>query len=134
MIESKILKWVELGDSMQYIDVYGKPKWMKFFNLIKVLIGFKKFSIFFYIVLKCFYFLQIIMLNLTSLADENDTAIKILKYISTVIFVQEIIIDSSTYKIAVIFNTALTLISIMSYSGILSSISIIFNNLLSTQK
>ena len=47
---------------------------------------------------------QIIMLNLTSLTDENDTAIKILKYISTVIFVQDIITDNSTYKIAVIIE------------------------------
>lgn len=113
MIESNIVKWIELGDSMQNIDVYGKPKWMKFFNLIKVLISFKKFSIFFYIVLKCFYFLQIIMLNLTNLVDENDTAIKILKYISTVIFVQDIITDKSTYTIAVIINISLTIMSLL---------------------
>ncbi len=122
MIESNIVKWVELGDSMQYIDVYGKTKWMKFFNLIKVLIGFKKFSIFFYMVLKSFYFLQIIMLNLTSYADENDTAIKILKYISTVIFVQDIITDNSTYKIAVIINISLTVISILCFVYLIISV------------
>lgn len=124
MIESNIVKWVDLGDSMQYLDVYGKTKWMKFFNLIKVLIGFKKFSIFFYIVLKCFYFLQIIMLNLTNLSDENDTAIKILKYISTVIFVQDIITDSSTYTIAVILNSGLTLISILCLVYVIISVKI----------
>ena len=113
MIESNIVKWIDLGDSMQSLDVYGKRKWIYFFNLIKVLISFKKFSIFFYIVLKCFFFLQIIMLNLTNLTDQNDSAIKILKYISTVIFVQEIIIDSSTYKIAIIINTIITGISIV---------------------
>lgn len=112
MIESNIVKWVDLGDSMQSLDVYGKKKWVYFFNLIKVLISFKKFSIFFYIVLKCFYFLQIIMLNLTNLSDQNDSAIKILKYISTVIFVQEIITDSTTYKVAVIVTTVVTVISI----------------------
>ena len=114
MIESNIIKWIDLGESMQYLDVYGKSKWMKFFNLIKILISFKKFSIFFYIVLKSFYFLQIIMLNLTNLPDDNDTAIKILTYIAKVIFVQNIITDNSTYKIAVIFNGILTFISIIS--------------------
>jgi len=124
MIESNIVKWIELGDSMQLIDVYGKTKWMKFFNFIRVLIGFKKFSIFFYIVLKCFYFLQIIMLNLTSLTDDNDTAIKILKYISTVIFVQDIITDNSTYKIAVVINTSLTLISFICLVYLIISVKI----------
>lgn len=112
MIESNIVNWIELGDSMQTIDIYSRPKLMKFYNLIKILISFKKFSIFFYIVLKCFYFLQIIMLNLTNLTDENDNTVKILKYLSTVIFVQDIITDSSTYEIAVYVNTSITFLSI----------------------
>ena len=124
MIESNIIKWIDLGESMQYLDVYGKSKWMKFFNLIKILISFKKFSIFFYIVLKSFYFLQIIMLNLTNLTDDNDTAIKILTYIAKVIFVQNIITDNSTYKIAVIFNGILTFISIISLIYIIISVRI----------
>lgn len=122
MIESNIVKWVELGDSMQNLDVYGKKKWINFFNLIKVLISFKKFSIFFYIALKCFYFLQIIMLNLTNLTDENDNAIKILKYISTVIFVQEIITDSTSYKIAVIITTIITVIAIFCFVFLVISV------------
>jgi hypothetical protein len=112
MIESNIVNWIELGDSMQKIDIYNRSKLMNFYNLIKILISYKKFSIFFYIILKCFYFLQIIMLNLTNLTDENDTTVKILKYLSTVIFVQDIITDTSTYEIAVYINTSLTFLSI----------------------
>jgi len=124
MIETNIVKWVDLGDSMQYVDIYGKKKWVYFFNLIKVLISFKKFSIFFYIVLKCFYFLQIIMLNLTNLVDENDSTLKILKYISTVIFVQEIIVDSQTYKIAVIITTIISVISMICFVFLIVSVSL----------
>lgn len=51
MIESNIINWIDLGDSMQSLDVYGKKKWVKFFNFIRVLVNFKTFSIFFYIIL-----------------------------------------------------------------------------------
>ena len=30
MIESNIINWIDLGDSMQSLDVYGKKKWVKF--------------------------------------------------------------------------------------------------------
>lgn len=124
MIESNIVQWVDLGDSMQSLEVYSNKKITYFFNLIKVLINFKKFSVFFYIILKCFYFLQIVMLSLTNLTDESDSAIKILKYISTVIFVQEIIIDSTTYKVAVILTTIITFISILCFIFLIISVSL----------
>ena len=113
MIESNIIRWVNLGESMQLIDVYGKAKWAKFFSLIRVMMGFKKFSIFFYIVLKCFFFLQIAMLTLTNVTDEKDSAIQILNYIKSVIFVQDIVTDQTSYQVAVILNTILTVVSIL---------------------
>ena len=30
MIESNIINWIDLGDSIQYLDVYGKKKLLKF--------------------------------------------------------------------------------------------------------
>ena len=57
--------------------------------------------------------MQIIMLNLTNLVDPNDSTVQILKYISTVISVQEIIVDTSSYEIAVIIVSILTLISLL---------------------
>lgn len=124
MIESNIVKWVDLGDSMQSLDVYSKKKWVKFFNLIRVMISFKKFSIFFYIVLKCFFFLQIIMLNLINIPEETDSAIQILKYISKVIFIQEIVTDNSSYKIAVLVNSMMTLILLLCIVYLMISVKI----------
>ena len=124
MIESNIVKWVDLGDTMQLLDVYGKKKWVKFFNLVRVLISFKKFSIFFYIVLKCFSFVQLFMLNLTNIVDEDDSAIKILKSISNVIFVQDIITDETTYRVAVFINAAMTVITILCIIYLIISIKI----------
>jgi hypothetical protein len=124
MIESNIVKWIDLGDSMQHLDVYGKRKWVKFFNIIRVLITFKKFSIFFYIVLKCFAFLQLFMLNLTNISGGGDTAIQILRYISTVIFVQEIVTGKDSYKLAVIICGILTLVTIICFIYLIVSVRI----------
>ena len=113
MIESNIINWIDLGDSMQSLDIYGKKKMIKSFNFIHVLVSFTNFSIFFYIILKFFFFLQIMMLTLVNLEDKDDSAIVILKYISKVIFVQEIITDKESYKIAIIINSVLTLVVIL---------------------
>ena len=124
MIESNIINWIDLGDSMQSLDVYGKKKWVKFFNFIRVLVNFKTFSIFFYIILKFFFFLQILMLTLVNIEDDNDSAIVILKYISKVIFIQEIITDNQSYKIAIIINSVLTLVVIICIIYLIVSIKI----------
>ena len=46
MIESNIINWIDLGDAMQNLDVYSKKKLVKFFNLIRILLSYKSFSIF----------------------------------------------------------------------------------------
>ena len=90
MIESNIINWIDLGDSMQSLDIYGKKKMIKSFNFIHVLVSFTNFSIFFYIILKFFFFLQIMMLTLVNLEDKDDSAIVILKYISKVILCRKL--------------------------------------------
>ena len=57
MIESNIINWIDLGDAMQNLDVYSKKKLVKFFNLIRILLNYKSFSIFFYFILQFFFFL-----------------------------------------------------------------------------
>ena len=124
MIESNIINWIDLGDSMQNLDVYGHKKWLHFFNIMRVLVGYKTFSVFFYIILKFFFFLQIIMLTLANINDDNDSAVEVLKYISKVILVQEIVTDKESYKICVIVNSVLTVIIIFCVIYLLISISI----------
>ena len=43
MIESNIINWIDLGDSMQSLDIYGKKKMIKFFNFIHVFVSFTNF-------------------------------------------------------------------------------------------
>ncbi len=49
MIEGDILNWVDLGETMQYLDVYGHRTLIKFFNLIRVLMSYKSFGLFFHL-------------------------------------------------------------------------------------
>ena len=56
MIESNIINWIDLGDSMQNLDVYGHKKWIHFFNVLRVLVGFKSFSVFFLYYFEIFLF------------------------------------------------------------------------------
>ena len=91
MIESNIINWIDLGDSMQNLDVYSKKKLVKFFNLMRVILTYKTFSIFFFFNFKIFFFLQLMMLTIVNVEDKKDHTITILNYISNVIFIQEII-------------------------------------------
>ena len=52
MIESNIINWIDLGDSIQYLDVYGKKKIVKIFNLMRVLISYKTFPMFLFLIFK----------------------------------------------------------------------------------
>ena len=125
MIESNIINWIEFGDSMQLLEVYTKKKLIKFFNLMKVLISYKDFSIFFFIIMKFFFFVQVMMLTIVNI-DKNtdDNSIKVLQYISKVIFIQEIITNKKSYRLAVILTTGLTLIIVMCLIYLIISIKI----------
>ena len=125
MIESNIINWIDLGDSMQNLDVYSKKKLVKFFNFMRVVLSYKTFSIFFFLILKFFFFLQLMMLTIVNIKEEKDHYITILKYISKVIFIQEIVDDKSSYEIAVILNSVLTFITFASIIYLIISIKIV---------
>ena len=124
MIESNIINWIDLGDSMQNLDVYSKKKLVKFFNLMRVILTYKTFSIFFFLILKFFFFLQLMMLTIVNVEDKKDHTITILNYISNVIFIQEIINSKGSYKIAIILNSCLTIITLSCFIYFIISIKI----------
>ena len=124
MIESNIINWIDLGDSMQNLDVYSKKKLVKFFNLMRVILTYKTFSIFFFLILKFFFFLQLMMLTIVNVEDKKDHTITILNYISNVIFIQEIIDSKGSYKIAIILNSCLTIITLSCFIYFIISIKI----------
>ena len=112
MIESNIINWIELGDSMQYIDVYGKKKTVKLFNFLRILMVYNSFTTFFFIILHFIFFIQLAMLSLLGVSSENDWIIKIFKFFWNVFLLENIIKGEISYKIAIIIISLVTIIII----------------------
>ena len=64
------------------------------------------------------------MLTIVNINDSKDHYITILKYISKVIFIQEIVTDKQSYEIALILNSILTFITIACIIYLIISIKI----------
>ena len=112
MIESNIIKWIELGDSMQYIDVYGKKKMVKLFNFLRILMIYNSFTTFFFIILHFIFFVQLAMLCLLDVSSENDWIVKIFKFFWNVFLLENIIKGEISYKVAILIISAVTVIII----------------------
>ena len=112
MIESNIISWIELGDSMQYIDVYGKKKTVKLFNFLRILMVYNSFTTFFFIILHFVFFVQLAMLCLLEVPSQNDWIVKIFKFFWNVFLLENIITNSFSYKIGIIIISIVTIIII----------------------
>ena len=112
MIESNIINWIELGDSMQYIDVYGKKKMVKLFNFLRKIMKYNSFTTFFFIILHFIFFVQLAMLCLLEVSSENDWIVKIFKFFWNVFLLENIIKGEISYKVAILIISAVTVIII----------------------
>ena len=112
MIESNIINWIELGDSMQYIDVYNKKKTIKLFNFLRILMIYNSFTTFFFIILHFIFFIQLAMLCLLEVPSENDWIVKIFKFFWNLFLLENIIQGATSYKIAIIIISAVVIIII----------------------
>ena len=54
MIESSIINWIDLGDSMQLLDIYDKKKLAKVFDFVRVLLNHNSVSNMIHIILNPF--------------------------------------------------------------------------------
>ena len=113
MIESNIINWIELGDSMQYIDVYGKKKTVKLFNFLRILMVYNSFTTFFFIILHFIFFIQIAMLCLLGVSSEHDWIVKIFNFFWNVFLLENIIQGEISYKVAIVIISAVTVIIIV---------------------
>ena len=85
MIESNIINWIELGDSMQKLDVYGKKKTITLFNFLRILMIYNSFNTTFFIILHFIFFIQFAMLCLINVPQEDDWIVKF-SYFSRISF------------------------------------------------
>ena len=88
MYEANIAKSIEIGESMQLLDVYNKKHLIRLFKIFQMIIFNKMDNILIYIILKLIFFIQIFTYSLISTPrsqEENDTIIKLIKGIRKII-------------------------------------------------
>ena len=112
MIESNIINWIELGDSMQKLDVYGKRKMITLFNFLRILMVYNSFNTTFFIILHFIFFTQLAMLCLIDVPPEGDWIVRICLFFKDIFLFQDIITSPASYKVAIIIVSFMTLLVI----------------------
>ena len=122
MIEERIIDWLDFADSIQKMDLYEKPKLIKYFqyhhNLLKYGVNSETFDIIVYIL----YFLQLICLSTININGDNDIILQVFKYFEKIILPHKFI--TSKNNLYTIFSAIIWTISIIHF--ILSLLCIIF--------
>ena len=72
MIEEKIIEWLDLGDSVQKVDLYERPKLIKYFQYFRLLVKHGINSETFDLIIHLIYFLQIICLSMININEKDD--------------------------------------------------------------
>ena len=90
MIEQNIIEWLELGDSVQRLDLYTKKN-IYFYVMNYLLSQFGHFSEIFYFFIISLFFFQIVELNITDIDEKGDEILKIIKYLENLFLFNKII-------------------------------------------
>ena len=123
MIEENILKWLELGDSIQKIEIYNKRILSFTFYMYYLLSKHAHFSQYFHIFIMFLSFAQIWELNLLKVKIEGDSLLEIINYFEKIFLFHKTIVNANSFRIVI--NIALLIYCL------LFIISIIFIILLS---
>ena len=102
MIESQIMDIIDLGDSLQKIEIYSQDKLVNYFNIFRTMLKFQCEDLIFIYFLKFFFYFQFMMIPLINIAEEaknNDSLVKFFYYIKEIIFIQDIIKKKEHYII-----------------------------------
>ena len=106
MIEQNIIEWLELGDSVQRLDLYNK-KSITLFIMNYLLSSFSHFSEAFYLFILILYFFQIIELNISNLDISGDGILNAIKYLEKIFLFNKMIEGNNTLYIILLVTTIL---------------------------
>ena len=113
MIEQNIIEWLELGDSIQKLDLYSK-KTIPFFIMNYLLSQFSHFSEIFYFFVYLLFFAQILELNIVKIDTNGDGILKILKYLENIFLFHKIIKNNNiTYIVLLVVILLIYFVSIL---------------------
>ena len=104
MIEENVLNFVEIGDSIQLMNVYSRGFMLKMFEIFKILNYYKYNNLILQFFFKIVFFIQIIDLSLIGILKKEDKLIKIIKSIEQIIYLPINIKDKESYYIYLIFS------------------------------
>lgn len=108
MIEENIIKWIELGDSIQSMDIYEHPKLLKFFNFMRFLVKFEDFPIVFYMFFHILSLMQYAELALLDFPEQNDDyVLYIIYYFKKFFLPSSLVTSESSYKVIMIILIAI---------------------------
>ena len=99
MIEERIIEWLDLGDSVQRIDIYQKKKLLIFFKFFSMLVSHGIGSEILDIIFISIFFFQIISLSAVNIKPNNDLILEIFKYIEIIVLPHKILTNSNNYII-----------------------------------
>ena len=113
MIEDKIIEWIELGDSIQKIDIYNKQYTHILFQGYYLLSQFGQFPEYFYLLNIFLFFAQIWELNLLKIDVEDDGILEILKYLENVFLFHKFVINNKTFSILLAVTVSIYILYIL---------------------
>ena len=97
---------------MQKLDVYGKKKMITLFNFLRILMTYNSFSTTFFIILHFIFFIQLAMLCLIGVKDDGDILVRVFLTLKNIFLFEDIIKGGTSYKVAIIIVSAVTIIVI----------------------
>ena len=116
MIESNFINYIDLGDSLSNIDIYGKNLLENFFSIFKTMLQYKPTNIFLYYFLKFVFFIQILSITIINVPEHDikeDSMMKCLNYIKDFIFLQENINSEDTFYLLLDLSYSIIFLSII---------------------
>ena len=113
MIEERIIEWLDLGDSVQKVDIYERLKLLMLFKYHYLLIKHGISSEIANIIFLFIFFLQIISLAAINVDSKDDLILDIIKYFEIIIVPHKVISNSKSYIIASLINWGINMIHII---------------------
>ena len=99
MIEENLIEWLELGDSIQKMDLYNGKKALFLFKINYLFLQYSFFSENFHLIMIVLFFAQIWELNILNIDIKDDGILEIIKYLEKVFLLREIITNNTLYII-----------------------------------
>ena len=112
MIEQNILDWIELGDSIQKMDLYKKN--LSIFQLFYHISQQSHFSLYIYCFINFMSFAQIFCLNLYVLNDvKGDLILEVIDYFKNIFLIEDLIKNPKTFTILLSLSVCIFILSVL---------------------